>query len=407
MVFLSILPGSAGAGCELRWDSASRWKLQASDGVSWLVNPCGERFFSIGINTLTDTSSPPPPLRWDHERSAWLPVYEAADAEARRVAAQVRAWGFNTAGSFSSPNLPLPSLPDLDLGWRARFLWADPFDSSVEDRMIAEAKEAVTPYQGNAYRIGYFSDNEVGWWNGALFSYYLKRSQTNHTKQALVDLIRRHYGGDWHQFVADFDVTSGISSFQELLQSANAQALLRPGGNGIRVVREWTAAITHRYYELVHRALREADPAALIFSDRVPGYYDPDAVRAMAPFVDGIATNYDVDSPDGWIAHYYFDGLRQLTGNRPVLISEWYFAAEQNRSGNLNNGTLMTARTQAERARGAASAARHFALEPGIVGLDWFEYYDEPKGGRPETMRTMTSACSMPMGGHTKSSLPP
>ena len=102
----------------------------------------------------------------------------------------------------------------------------------------------------------------------------------------------------------------------------------------------------------------------------------------MVPFVDAVATNYDVDSPDGWIAHYYFDGLRRLTGNKPVLISEWYFAAQENRSGNQNNGYLMTVQTQAERARGAASAARHFALEPGIVGLHWFQYYDEPKGGR-------------------------
>jgi hypothetical protein len=124
------------------------------------------------------------------------------------------------------------------------------------------------------------------------------------------------------------------------------------------------------------------DPTALIFGDRLPSYYDPDAVRAMAPFVDAVATNYDVDSPDGWTAHYYFDGLRQLTGNKPVLISEWYFAAQENRTGNLNNGHLMTVRTQAERARGAASAARHFALEPEVVGLHWFQYSDEPKGGR-------------------------
>ncbi|MGH7914480.1 MAG: hypothetical protein ACREPW_07515, partial [Candidatus Binataceae bacterium] len=278
----------------------------------------------------------------------------------------------------------LPSLPDLDLGWRARFHWADQFDPSVEERMKAQAREAVAPYKKNAYRIGYFSDNEVGWWNGSLFSYYIKQPETNYTKQVLVGLIRSHYGGSWHRFIDDFAVSARISSFQELLQTAGAQAHLRPGGNGIRVIREWTATIARRYYELVHDALREADPTALIFGDRLPSYYDPDAVRAMAPFVDAVATNYNVDSPDGWIAHYYFDGLRQLTGNKPVIVSEWYFAAQQNRSGNLNNGYLTTVRTQGERARGAASAARHFALKPEVVGLHWFQYYDEPMGGRPE-----------------------
>lgn len=360
--------------------SSGQWKLESRDGVAWLMTPCGEPFFSIGVNALTDTSTPP--LRWDPKRSSWLPPYQATDEWAHRTAAQVRAWGFNTAGAFSVPNLPLNILPDLDLGWRARFLWVDPFDPSVEERMMAQARAAVAPYKRNAYRIGYFSDNEIGWWNGALFSYYLKRPATNYTKQALVALIRRHYGGDWNRFSGDFVVSAGISSFQELLQDPNARARLRPSGNGIQVLRAWTGAIARRYYELVHRALRAADPTALIFGDRLPSYYDPDAVRAMAPFVDAVATNYDVDSPDGWIAHYYFDGLRQLTGNKPVLVSEWYFAAKQNRSGNLNNGHLMTVQTQAERAAGAASAARHFALEPGIVGIHWFQYYDEPKGGR-------------------------
>jgi len=186
---------------------------------------------------------------------------------------------------------------------------------------MTQAREAVVPSTASAYRIGYFSDNEIGWWNGELFSYYIKRSGTNHTKQALVDLIRRHYGENWHRFTADFTVSGGISSFQEMRQTSGAQAHLRPGGNGIGVVREWTALIARHYYELVNRAIREADPKALIFGDRLPGIYDPDAVRAMAPFVDAVATNYNVDSPDGWIANYYFDGLRQLTGNKPVLVS--------------------------------------------------------------------------------------
>ncbi len=383
VVLLSMTRGVGGAACAPRPGSPGRWTLQSQNGISWLGTPCGERFFSLGVNTLTDISSSQQTSdslqqTSDLEKNSWPPP----DNWTLRTAAQLRAWGFNTAGAFSSSNLPLPSLPDLDLGWRARFLWADPFDPSVEERMITKAREAVVPYKASAYRIGYFSDNEIGWWNGELFSYYLKRSGSNHTKQALVDLIRRHYGGDWHRFTGDFALSGGISSFQELLQTSGAQAHLRLGGNGIRVVREWTALVARHYYELVNRAIREADPAALIFADRLPGVYDPDAVRAMAPFVDAVATNYNVDSPDGWIAHYYFDGLRQLTGNKPMLVSEWYFAATQNRSGNRNNGYFMTVDTQAERAIGAASAVRHFALEPGIVGIHWFQYYDEPKGGR-------------------------
>jgi hypothetical protein len=67
-----------------------------------------------------------------------------------------------------------------------------------------------------------------------------------------------------------------------------------------------------------------------------------------------------------------------------VLISEWFFAAQENRSGNRNTGHLMTVQTQAERARGAATAAQRLAAEPSIVGLHWFQYHDHPTQGRED-----------------------
>ena len=151
IVLLSIMPGSGGAACNPRPGSASRWKLQKHDGVSWLVDPCGKLFFSIGVNSLTDILWPPPTLRWDRERGAWLPPDRAPDAWASRTLARIRAWGFNTAGSFSPPNLPLPSLPDLDLGWRAHLLWTDPFDPAVENRITVRTREAVNQF-GLEYR---------------------------------------------------------------------------------------------------------------------------------------------------------------------------------------------------------------------------------------------------------------
>jgi hypothetical protein len=150
-------------------------------------------------------------------------------------------------------------------------------------------------------------------------------------------------------------------------------------------------------------ALRTADPDALYLGDRLPIYYDPDAVRAMTPYVDAISVNYNVDAADGWIARYFFDGLRDLSGGKPVLITEWFYAAAENRSGNLNRtgrphadaqqrisnnrnrtGHLMTVATQAERARGAGRAARLLAAAPNAIGVHWFQYADEPPGGRAD-----------------------
>src|ERR1700730_6570109 len=108
--FLLLTAGSAASDGGPRPGPASRWKLESRDGVSWLITPCGERFFSVGVNSLSDTSSPP--LRWSRERHSGLATCRASDTWARRAAGQVRAWGFNTGGALSRINLTLLNLPD-------------------------------------------------------------------------------------------------------------------------------------------------------------------------------------------------------------------------------------------------------------------------------------------------------
>jgi hypothetical protein len=360
---------------------SSRWSLTTESGGSWLLTPCGDRFFSLGVNVL-DGGYPEREKGgkiWYSWR-AFAPSLADWASETRR---RLFSWGFNSAGGWALPpdTLQLPTIINLELGRLARFHWFDPFDPATEQRMNALARELVEPYRGSPYRIGYFSDNEVGWWAGALFVFYSAKPADSFTKQRWVELLRRHYAGDWSRFTADFLPPDGVNSWQALLATTQ-RTRMRPGGAGIHAVREWTGIVAERYYSLAEQAIRAADPEALYFGDRLPIYYDPAAVRAMARHVDAIATNYNVDSGDGWISDYFFDGLRKLSGGKPVLISEWFFAARENRTGNRNNGHLMTVGTQDERAAGAAAATLNFAAIPEVVGAHWFQYYDHPKGGR-------------------------
>jgi len=345
------------------------------------VTPCGDRFFSLGVNVL-DGGYP------DRESDgkiwyswkAFTPTLADWTAETRR---RLFSWGFNSAGGWALPPeiLKLPTIINLELGRLARFHWFDPFAPETETRMNALARELVAPYRESPYRIGYFSDNEVGWWAGALFIFYSSKPANSFTKQRWVELLHRHYSGDWSRFAADFLPPSGVESWEALLASTE-RTRMKPAGAGIRAVREWTGIVAEHYYALAERAIRAGDPSALFFGDRLPIYYDPAAVRAMASHVDAIATNYNVDSGDGWIADYFFDGLRKLSGGKPVLVSEWFFAARENRTGNRNNGHLMTVATQEERAVGAAAATANFAAIREVIGAHWFQYYDHPKGGR-------------------------
>lgn len=380
--FLALI-GPAFAACDLAQAPTTRWRAVEQDGRAWLVDPCGVRTFSIGVNVLDDGLSGAklhrPHYDW-HAHYTSLPDWiDATDT-------RLHAWGFNAAGAWSLPpsQLRLPTTIDLELGRLAKFHWFDPFRPDMGAIMDAEAAKLIAPYRNTAYRIGYFSDNEVGWWDGALFTFYSRKPGANFTKQQLVAMLRARYVGDWSRFMRDFEPPSGVKSWEDLLATRRTTRL-RPGGGGAGAISQWTGVVADHYYALAAAAIHKADPEALYFGDRLPIYYDPAAVRAEARYVDVIATNYNVDSPEGWIAPYFFDSLHALSGGKPVLISEWFYAAHQNRTGNRNNGHLMTVETQAERAAGASAAARNFAAVPEILGLDWFQYYDYPLGGRQDS----------------------
>ena len=396
-----LIAASDARGCaDFRAAPSARWSIAATAGGPVLLTPCGEPFFSLGVNGIDGG-----PAGSEHRRAhRWDRFAENRADWAASVRQRLRDWGFNTAGAWSVPpgEIGLPSTPELEIGRSVQFVWTDPFDPAIEPVVWRVAAAAVAPYRGSPLRIGYFSDNEIGWWNGPVFTAFLTYPPENHTKRRLVALLREHYRDDWQDFLRDFAPAPGTTGFDDLL-AARAAPHLRPGGSGIRAVRAWTGILAARYYSVMREALRAADPDALYLGDRLPIYYDPDAVRAMAPYVDAISINYNVDAADGWVAPYFFAGLRDLSGGKPVLITEWFYAAAENRSGNLNRtgpphadaqqrisnnrnrtGHLMTVGTQAERARGAGRAARLLAAVPNAIGVHWFQYADEPTGGRAD-----------------------
>ena len=402
----ALLPSAAANACgDFAAAPSSRWSIAAGEGGPVLLTPCGDPFFSLGVNAIDGGASggteaainPERAYRW--QRFAETRAEWAVDARRRLL-----DWGFNTAGAWSVPpgEIGLPVTPELELGRTVNFVWTDPFDPALMPELRRAAAAAVAPYRGNPLRIGYFSDNEIGWWNGPLFVAFLTYPPENHTKQRLVAMLRERYRDDWRAFERDFIPAPGTAGFDGLLAARTAPRL-RPGGNGIAAVRAWTALVAGRYYGAMRDALHEVDPEALYLGDRLPIYYDPDAVRAMTPHVDAISVNYNIDTADGWVAPYFFEGLRDLSGGKPVLVTEWFYAAAENRSGNLNRtgpphdaaharisnnrnrtGHLMTVATQAERARGAGRAAQLLAAMPDVIGVHWFQYADEPTGGRAD-----------------------
>ncbi|MFP5212735.1 MAG: beta-galactosidase [Acidobacteriota bacterium] len=392
LIALALAAGVARSEDTVSTSTSPGWKTMEENGRHWLLTPEGKRFYSKGVNIVTPGAETEKSLL--KQAYCWKNFCPTMNDWCRTVSSQLGSWGFNTRGGWSdpSPDIDLALTIDLELGRNSQFHWFDPFHPDMEEKILETALKLTAPYRDNPKVLGYYTDNEVGWWNSPLFTWYLQADwETNHTKRKLCEVILDHYQGSWDRFLEDWVPQGNIAGFEDL-KRPGAALKLRPGGRGILLVDRFMQVYVRRYYETMSKAIRQTHPGVLVLGDRMPLYYHQDAVLAIGDTLDAIATNYNVDSPDGWVAPYYFDGLRLLTG-KPVIVTEFFFAAEENRSGNRNEtarnahpkpGHLMTVETQAERVWGASKALVNFARFPNIVGTHWFQYCDEPFGGRDD-----------------------
>ena len=129
--------------------------------------------------------------------------------------------------------------------------------------------------------IGYFIDNELGWWGPALFRYHLQQSRKSFTRRRLVALLREHYQDQFAKFLKDFEMP-GVADWEQLESADKPQVWLRPRSNGMTAVSRFLGAVADQYYKVISEAVRRADPNHLLLGDRYSGYYDPTVVQAAS-----------------------------------------------------------------------------------------------------------------------------
>ena len=357
-------------------------------GGRWAyVAPDGRRFFSLGVCCVmrgadAETYSPKNPEYAAHLYYRW-PEEWAADTLTRLI-----RWGFTTVGGWSDyqyltdPAQPgLPITPVLHVGSTAGIPWLDMWDPAVLQRVDETARTAVEAVRSSPLVLGYYADNELGWWTAVLFRMTLEMPPESIQRRKTVSLIKRIYRGSWDRLLRDFD-PDGADSFAEF--ERRGILYLRPGGNGARLQRRIAGFLADRYYQVTSAAIRKYDPHRLLLGDRYQSFYIPEVARAAGRHLDVMSTNLNAHWIDGSYAPYYTRTLHSLTA-KPVQIGEFYMCAAENRSGNRNSSAAFpVVPTQKERAKGFRTTVRQLVGEPYIVGADWFQYFDEPTKGRSD-----------------------
>lgn len=395
--------------------AARTFGLEERNGVWWLTDPDGRRFLSIGVDMVNHGTAPG---RWEESNPSYsaLRSYPSAEEWERDTVKRLKAWGFNTIGAWGDRKLcrsaRMPYTVCLHLGSSASIPWTDMWDRDLEERVMSWGREWTEGWRADEMLIGYFPDNEMSWWDETVFAFHLAQSwrekiaaeggeawKENHAKLRLFRLFEREYASSLDRLKEDWEipeysertekgedgkdftkrVPQRIESFGDL---RGPVALKRRLGRCPRVVGLFMAELYDRYGELMHRAIKGADPDHLLLGERYYGYYAADQVREAGKWTDVVSTNRNAWSLDGWISPNHIDALTALSG-RPAIVGEYYFCAMENRSGNRNSSAnFATVGTQEERERGYAAQARQMAGMAGMVGWHWFQYFDEPTHGR-------------------------
>jgi hypothetical protein len=393
---------------------------QDSDGGFWLVDPIGNLFFSVGMDSISPqggtaiagreamfTSVPDGGPFAHDEDGIFGPVSSGetydfifADAALKYGVAdptqvvfdtalrRLWAWGFNTVGAWSATDFVaasgftfstrVPYVLDVTPGGGSTKIevdgqgMPDPYDPAfATDLATALAQPQLAGAVTDPYLIGYYVQNELPWEVGsgtaAQFGVPLAvlatdgSTSTAYAKQAFLAALQSEYAT-----IADLNSAWGTSyaSFAALIPPITLPAQLTPAAQAD--LEALGLAFAGQYFSTVQAQLRAFDPNHLYLGAKFSDY-SPEALEACAEYCDVISFDEYAHTLET------FDGLSAYP--KPAIIAEHSFGAADR---GLFWGGEVPVGSQAD--RGAAYAAYQASVLANrqFVGSHWFKYWDAP-----------------------------
>jgi hypothetical protein len=400
------------------------------EGKWWLVTPSGHLFFSLGFNAIT-TAEGDTVVEGRERMFEWLPAagdvlsghygssrepspvglkikltqgrtfqFYTANLERKYgrewlekwrsiTLARLPAWGFNTIGNWSDPQLyaarRVPYTATVEVAGRFAEVpsgtdyWKrmpDPFDPAFAEAVDESARKAAGERSGDPGCIGYFVDNELSWGSmknersrDGLALGALSLDARSPAKQAFLEQLKKRYGS-----VEAINSAWGsrFTGWQMLLDKP-----FFPGDDLIEGMREdlsiFAKSFARQYFRTVRDALKKHDPNHLYLGTRFAGYTE-ESVQACAEFCDVMSFNIYRPrvEPSQWS---FLDNL-----GKPAMVGEFHMGALDR--GMFHTG-LVSARDQAARAEMFTDYVFSVLDNPVFVGCHYFKYNDEPLTGRP------------------------
>ncbi|WP_065261919.1 beta-galactosidase [Pseudomonas bananamidigenes] len=310
----------------------------------------------------------------------------------RHTLDRLQAWGFNTVGNWSAPQLgdaerlpytlPLSIVGDYASISTGNDWWGgmpDPFDPRFAMATERAVAIAARDHRDDPWLIGYFADNELAWAGPgddpksryALAYGTLKMTTDVPAKRAFLKQLRDKYRNQ-----AGLSKAWGIDlPAWELMEDPGFEAPLpNPEHPEIEAdYKYFQKVFADTYFKTISDSLKWHAPNQLLLGGRF-AISTPEAVASCAQYCDVLSFNmYTLKPQDG----YDFASLRNL--DKPVLITEFNFGSTDR--GPFWGGVTPLSKEE-DRGPAYANFLKQALSEPSIVGVHWFQYLDQPVTGR-------------------------
>ena len=330
------------------------FRVADKNGRWYFVTPQGAPFYASGIDTVT--------AQGDTDRTTGqCPYCEAVAANYPDTAAwetatlaRLRSWGFNTLGPFSDYGTLGSRMPfEVELSMASGNDW---FASSFVSHADQVAATQVAPLAGSRNLIGYFTDSELDW----------GPPNTPHHGTLLDEYLSLPAG------------SPGLAVAERYRGN--------PDG--------FLSAVGTRYFSVTTAAVRKYDTHHLILGVKAEGQeVQPQVLEAASRCIDVFSVEDYVLKPGlaatvDRIWPYYLPLQSNLADvekyfKKPLMIGEYAFIAAGPQDPNTVPGVYAVSPTQEARGTDFENfVAPLYEDAPWLIGDDWFEFVDEPGGGR-------------------------
>ncbi|MDB5984044.1 MAG: beta-agarase, partial [Pseudomonas sp.] len=310
----------------------------------------------------------------------------------RHTLDRLQAWGFNTIGNWSDPELgindrvpytlPLSIIGDFNSISTGVDRWGgmpDPFDPKFAMATERAVAIAARDHRDDPWLVGYFADNELAWAGAgdepkaryALAYGTLKMTTDAPAKRVFIKQLH-----DKYRTPQGLSTAWGIElAAWELLEDPGFEPPL-PNAEHPDIeadFKHFQRVFADTYFKTISDSLKWHAPNHLLLGGRF-SISTPEAVESCAQYCDVLSFNFYTPKPqDG----YDFGKLRDL--DKPVLVGEFHFGSRDR--GPFWGGVMEVAKEE-DRGPAYANFLKQALAEPSIVGVHWFEYLDQPVTGR-------------------------